>query len=290
MAWVSYFLARRQPAINVQNLGQTIRRALKEDIGSSDLTSQLLIPKNKIVQAKIITREPCLLCGVEIAKKVFLAVNGDLKFIALKKDGTLVGANQVVATISGSAQSILKAERVALNFLGILSAVATKTRRFVKMAAQKSIKIIDTRKTIPGLRELQKYAVRIGGGYNHRFCLEEMVLIKDNHLKLMPKPLKFPKLPEQRKIEIEVENLGEFKRVLALHPDVIMLDNMKLSDIRQAVKIRNHTKNQNLILLEVSGGINFKNIKKYASTGVDLISIGELTDSLSAIDLSLEVI
>ena len=142
----------------------------------------------------------------------------------------------------------------------------------------------------PGLRELQKYAVRIGGGYNHRFCLEEMVLIKDNHLKLMPKPLKFPKLPEQRKIEIEVENLGEFKRVLALHPDVIMLDNMKLSDIRQAVKIRNHTKNQNLILLEVSGGINFKNIKKYASTGVDLISIGELTDSLSAIDLSLEVI
>ena len=290
MAWANYFLKETPPVINPKILDQVVGLALKEDLGRGDLTTALTIPKNKKIQAKIIAREDFLLCGINVAKKVFLSVDPTLKFQPKIKDGKKVTRHQTLAVISGCARSILTAERVALNFLAILGAVATKTSLFVKTAANSKVKIVNTRKTIPGLRELQKYAVRIGGGYNHRFSLDEMVLIKDNHLKLVVQSLKLPKVPPGRKIEIEVESLKEFKQVLALHPDVIMLDNMKINAIRQALKLRNQITSKNPCLLEVSGGINLKNIKKYAATGVDLISVGELTDSLTAIDLSLEVI
>lgn len=291
MAWDKYFLTTKPATINPKTIEQIVHLALKEDLGSGgDITTKLTIPKDNKIKAKIIARENFLLCGINVAKEVFLTIDPTIKFEPKIKEGNRVKNKQTLAIISGRAQSILTAERVALNFLAILSAIATKTNLFVKTAANPKVKIIDTRKTIPGLRELQKYAVRIGGGYNHRFSLDQMVLIKDNHLKLLAQSLKLPKTPPGQKIEIEVENLTEFKKVLALRPDVIMLDNMKISTIHQALKLRNQLKSKIPCLLEVSGGINLKNIKKYAATGVDLISVGELTDSLTAIDLSLEVI
>jgi nicotinate-nucleotide pyrophosphorylase (carboxylating) len=216
-----------------------------------------------------------------------------VEFIHKIKEGKMVKAKKTIAIISGKASSILTAERVALNLLSLLSGIATKTREFVKEIEPYKTKITDTRKTMPGLRELQKYAVRIGGGHNHRIRLDEMILIKDNHIKATAGYSKLPSVPKGYKIEIEAQNLDEFKHALYFKPDIIMLDNMKIEDIKEAVKIRDNTEFKSHHLpskLEASGGIYLNNIKEYAATGVDIISVGELTDSVKSVDISLDVI
>jgi nicotinate-nucleotide pyrophosphorylase (carboxylating) len=292
MVYAKDFLSKSKPKINPHKLKSIIRLALSEDLGRGDLTTQLSIPKGAFIKAKIIAKEDFLLCGIDLACAVFKTVDSDLKFKAQAKEGENVSHRDTLAIISGRASSILTAERVALNLLSLLSAVATKTSKFVKKIAPFKTKITDTRKTIPGLRSLQKYAVRIGSGYNHRMRLDEMVLIKDNHLKIMRGYSGLPKVPRGCKIEIEAQNLKEFKHALSFKPDIIMLDNMKIRDVREAVKIRNNLKinrQPNCILLEASGGIHLGNVKKYAATGVEIISIGELTDSVKSVDISLEV-
>jgi len=293
MAYAKYFLSENKPKIEPQELNLVIKRALTEDIGCFDITTRLSIPKDKIITTKIIAKEDFLLCGIIVARQVFKIIDCGLRFEQKAKEGAWVASQDVLAVISGNAHSILTAERVALNFISLLSGVATKTAKFVKAIKPHKVKIVDTRKTIPGLRQLQKYAVRIGGGYNHRMCLDEMILIKDNHLKIMGKYSKF-QMPNGYKIEIETQNLKEFIHVLSLKPDIIMLDNMKIQDIQKAVKIRNNLmincQTCRITKLEASGGIHLGNVKKYAATGVEIISIGELTDSIESVDISLEVL
>jgi len=293
MAYDKYFLSERKPEINPEKLEAIIRHALIEDIGRGDITTQLTIPKDKEIKAKIIAKEDFLLCGVIVAEKVFKTVDPGIKFEQKIKEGKEVKARKSIAVISGKASSILTAERVALNLLALLSGIATKTREFVKEIEPFKTKITDTRKTMPGLRELQKYAVRIGGGHNHRIRLDEMILIKDNHIKATDGYSKLPSVPPGYKIEIETQNLEEFKHALYFKPDIIMLDNMPIDQIKEAIKIRNSTEfksHHSPTRLEASGGIYLDNIKKYAATGVDIISVGELTDSVKSVDVSLEVV
>ncbi len=279
-----------------------VRAALREDIGKSDLTSELIIPAEKNVNAIIITRQACIICGLDIAKQVFKIQDKKIGFVPLARDGQYLKKDAVLARLKGKAGSILTAERVALNFLTLLSGIATKTYEFVKAVKPYRVKILDTRKTIPGLRKLQKYAVRIGGGHNHRMSLSDMVLIKDNHIKVTESPshqvTNIRKIIEEArkkagkkvKIEIEVKNLREFKEALKAAPDIIMLDNMRVSQMKKAVKILHGTPYSiRRTLIEASGGINLKNVHKVASTGIDLISVGALTHSVKSIDMSLEI-
>jgi len=287
-----YFLFKSKPRIDPQELKSIIKRALAEDIGRGDITTRLSIPKSISIKAEIIAQESFLLCGINLAGEVFKTIDPGLKFQPKAKEGKRVFNQETLAVISGKASGILTAERVALNLLSFLSGIATKTSKFVKKIEPFKTKIADTRKTIAGLRQLQKYAVRIGAGYNHRMRLDEMVMIKDNHLKIMGGYSKLPKVPKGCKIEIETQNLEEFIRALSFKPDVIMLDNMKIRDILKAVKVRNKLRSNCRTcrtLLEASGGIHLGNVKKYAATGVDIISIGELTDSVESADISLEI-
>lgn len=276
-------------------LNRVIRGALREDIGKQDITSECLIPKKKRIKAALVVKQDCLLCGINIAAQVFKLENARIKFKPLFQDGQRIKKGTVIAKLNGPAQGILSAERVALNFLSLLCGVSTRTREFVEQVKPYQAKVMDTRKTIPGLRLLEKYAVRIGGGYNHRFSLSQMLLVKDNHLKIIGGYKKLPKIAK-RKVEMEVKNLAEFKQALALQPDVIMLDNMSASNIKKAVQIV-QIKNCQLPIahrplprLEASGGITLKNVKIIASCGVDMISIGSLTHSINSVDISLEVL
>lgn len=280
-----------------------VKKTLGEDIGKGDITSRLVIPKEKKAGAVIITREACVVCGLDIAKAVFKSRDKTTTFATRTKDGKVLKKGAVLAKIEGKAVSILAAERVALNFLTLLSGIATKTREFVKAVRPYKVKILDTRKTIPGLRKLQKYAVRKGGGYNHRMGLSDMVLIKDNHIKIAEShSLRAAnitrlingarkKFGKKIKIEIEVKSLREFKEALKAKPDMIMLDNMHVRDVKKAVKMnRDKRYAKSNTLLEASGGITLKNVRKVASTGIDMISVGELTHSVKSIDMSLEIL
>ncbi|MFY9402025.1 MAG: carboxylating nicotinate-nucleotide diphosphorylase [Candidatus Omnitrophota bacterium] len=280
--------------LNREKLDYVVRHALLEDIGKGDITTQLTIPKEKEIIAKIILKEDSVVCGLEVAERVFKTVDSSVIFKSLVEEGKKIRAKRpkAIARISGKASSILTSERVALNLLGMMSGIATRTREFVEEIKPYKTKISDTRKTIPGLRELQKYAVRVGGGYNHRMGLDEMILIKDNHIKVTNGYDKLPSVPKGFKIEIEVQNIAEFKHALYFKPDVIMLDNMSLGEIKEAVKIRNNTEFKSHhppTLLEASGEINIDNIKEVAASGVDIISIGEITDSVKSVDISLEI-
>ena len=287
-----HFLSHDEPRLDPNKLDLIIRHALLEDIGKGDITTELTIPKNKVIKADIVAKEDCVLCGMEVLERVFQIVDKSIKFIPKVKEATPIKKAKIIVSLEGKAHSILEGERVALNLLSHLSGIATKTREYVKMVEPNKVKITDTRKTMPGLRELQKYAVRIGGGFNHRMALDEMILIKDNHLQVTEGYTQLPKVPKGYKIEIEVENLDEFKHALKFKPDVIMLDNMQLEDIKKAVEIRNgtaFTSHHPKTKLEVSGGITLDTLKPIAASGVDLISVGELTHSVKAIDFSLEV-
>jgi len=279
-----------------------VKKALAEDIGFGDITTKLFIPKGSKVKAIILAKEDLIVCGVPVAKQVFKQLDKNISFTALINEGAAAKKNDVIAKISGKTRSILSAERVALNFLGFLSGIATKTKEFVEAIQPYKTKILDTRKTIPGLRALEKYAVRIGGGYNHRMSLDEMVLIKDNHIQVTRSPghkvtsIKDiinqirNRIPKGMKIEIEVEDLKQFREALNEKPDIIMLDNMSTSQIKEAVRLRNNLSGNYKPLLEASGGITLANIKDYASTGVDMISIGALTHSIDSVDVSLEIL
>jgi nicotinate-nucleotide pyrophosphorylase (carboxylating) len=279
--------------MNYDNIAQLICDILREDIGSRDITTELTIPKSAAIKAILLTKEDCVVCGLGICQLVFKTQDKRIKFKPVVQEGVITKKGQILAKIEGSARSILTAERVALNFISFLSGVATKTREYVQAVKPYRVKIIDTRKTIPGLRILEKYAVRIGGGYNHRMSLDEMVLIKDNHIKILRNFKKLSKLPRRAVLEIEVKNLREFREALKLRPDIIMLDNMSTSVMREAVRIRNRlciNCNPRRPQLEASGGINLKNIKKVAACRVDMISIGALTHSVKSTDISLEVL
>ena len=263
-----------------------VKLALNEDLyPSGDITSNL-IKNKKIIKAKIITNQNAIIGGLLFAKHAFLLVDKKIKFIAKKKDGSFVKRKSVIATIQGNAQNILIAERVALNFMSHISGIATKTNSFVKMAGKKC-KICCTRKTIPTLRVIQKYAVKLGGGINHRFNLSDEFLIKDNHIassdikKIVTLAIKNKK---GKKITVEVDNLKQLKEIIGLKFDTVLFDNMNIKILKIGVKLA-----KKYYETEASGNINFKTIKKIASSGVDRISVGSLTHSTQAIDLKLEI-
>lgn len=273
---------------------EIIKQALKEDIGARDITTESIIPAKKFIKAVILSKENGVICGLDVVSFVFKLQDKNIKFKPLVQDGDFIKKGKILATITGKARSILTAERVALNFLSLLSGISTNTRKFVNAIKPYKAKIMDTRKTMPTLRFMEKYAVRIGGGFNHRMSLDEMVLIKDSHIKIVGGINKLTAFSQKYKnVEVEVRNPREFKEALCLMPDIIMLDNMKIGDIKKAVKIRN-----NLSLkiynprpkLEVSGGVNLKNVKGIASTGIDMISIGALTHSIKSLDIKLEIL
>jgi nicotinate-nucleotide pyrophosphorylase (carboxylating) len=282
------------------NIKDIVSQALAEDIGTGDITTRTFIPKDKIVEAVIIAKENFLVCGLSVTSLVFRTQDKNIRFKALARDGEQVKKGKILARISGRAVSILTCERVAINFLGLLSGIATKTKKFIEAVKPYKVRILDTRKTIPGLRLLSKYAVRIGGGFNHRLALDEMVMLKDNHGKILNLKSKMQnfapiikKVRSKKEIEIEVRNLKEFKIALKLNPDIIMLDNMKVTDIKKAIQIRNAFAfkfSHPLPKLEASGGINLKNVKRVAATGVEMISIGALTHSIDSVDISLELL
>jgi len=260
---MSYF-----EGVDIKN---TIKQALVEDIGSADITTQRVIPQNKYARAVLLAQQDCVVCGLAVAAQVFKSLDKNIKFRPQVKDGDQVKKGKVLARLDGRASSILTAERVALNFLSLLSGISTKTRKFVTAIKPYKARIVDTRKTTPGLRVLEKYAVRIGGGFNHRFALDEMFLVKDNHISLLGGIDKISGLSRKYELEIEAKNLNELKQALRLKPDIIMLDNMTLNDMKKAVGMRDDfsAKTRNLKpKLEASGGINLNNIRQVASTGV----------------------
>ena len=267
--------------------------ALKEDLGHGDVTTDALIEPGLKGLAWLKAKEELVLCGLEVAKEVFFLVDSELSFIPLRKDGEAINSGEVVAEIRGKVASILKGERVALNLLQHLSGVATYTRKFVEKVKDFPVKILDTRKTIPGLRVLEKYAVSCGGGANHRFGLSDGVLIKDNHIKACGSVKEAlvrarARLPHVYKIEIEVKDLEELKEALMAGADAVLLDNMDLETLKEAVKLARKIKKD--AILEASGGVRLENVREIAATGVDLISIGRLTHSAPAVDLHLKVV
>jgi nicotinate-nucleotide pyrophosphorylase (carboxylating) len=267
--------------------------ALREDIGDGDLTTEFFVPKNAQASAKIVVRERAVLAGARTAAEVFRRIDKNLRVSMLQEDGSEISAGESVLEVQGQASSILKGERVALNFLQRLSGIATLTRTFVDAAANKQVRILDTRKTTPGLRALEKAAVVAGGGANHRFGLFDMALIKDNHLALnanfdaFAKAVrKFRETYPNLKIEVEADKLEQVHAILKIDGvDMILLDNMKPAEIREAVALGKKHK----MKFEASGGITLKNIRQIAATGIDYISIGALTHSPRAIDFSLEI-
>ncbi len=275
-----------------------IDNALEEDIGSGDITSRIFIPQDKKIKAVLLLEEKGVVAGINIAEKVFKTVDKDISFKPLCRDGALKSAGSSLALIEGNARSILSAERTVVNFFSHLSGIATLTQEFVDKIKPFKAKITDTRKTIPGLRFLEKYAVSVGAVSFHKIGLWDGVLIKDNHLAIRPlreswdfiKTIK-SRVEREIKVEVEVKNLEEFKLALNSGVDIIMLDNMNLAQIKKAVKI-NHQASKSSgrqVLLEVSGGVNLKTVRAIAATGVDIISLGCLTHSAKAVDISLEV-
>ena len=275
-----------QIKLSINFIKNTVKLALNEDLyPSGDITSNL-IKNNKTIKTKLITNQNAIIGGLLFAKHTFSLVDKKIKFVLKKKDGSFVKKNSIIATIQGNAQNILIAERVALNFMSHISGIATKTNQFVKLAGKKC-KICCTRKTIPTLRVIQKYAVKLGGGTNHRFNLSDEFLIKDNHIassdirNVVALAIKNKK---GKKITVEVDNLKQLKKIIGLKFDTVLFDNMNIKTLKKGVKLA-----KNYYETEASGNINLKTIKKIAATGVDRVSIGSLTHSAQAIDLKLEV-
>lgn len=273
-------------------IGDPIEIALREDIGDGDVTTDFFVSKNQPAMAQVVARERAILAGTETAAEVFRRVDSAVKIAVFRKDGSEVNAGDNVIELRGQARSIFKAERVALNFLQRLSGIATLTRRFIDAAANQHVKILDTRKTTPGLRALEKAAVVAGGGANHRFGLFDMVLLKDNHLAVnggfdafATAVRKFREARPNVQIEVEADTLEQVRTFLEIDGiDMILLDNMKPAQIREAIAL-----GKNKVKFEASGGVTLKNIRQIAATGVDYISIGALTHSPHAIDFSLEL-
>ena len=264
----------------------TVKLALNEDLyPSGDITSNL-VKNNKIIKIKLISNQKAVIGGLEFAKQTFKLIDKKIKFNLKKKEGSSVKKNTLVATIEGKAQNILIGERVALNFISHISGIATKTNAFVKLAG-KNCKICCTRKTIPNLRVIQKYAVKLGGGTNHRFNLSDEYLIKDNHIAssdiktLVSLAIKKKK---GKKITVEVDNLNQLKKIIGLKFNTVLFDNMNIKNLKAGVKMA-----KKYYETEASGNITLKSVKKFSTTGVDRISIGSITHSAPAVDLKLEI-
>ena len=276
-----------QIRINKNFINNVVKLALNEDLyPSGDITSSL-IENSKIIKLKLISNQKAVIGGLEFAKQTFRLIDKKIKFILKKKEGSFVKKNDLIATVQGKAQSILIGERVALNFISHISGIATKTSQFVKLVKRKSCKICCTRKTIPNMRVIQKYAVQLGGGVNHRFNLSDEYLIKDNHIassdiiNLVALAIKNKK---GKKITVEVDNLNQFKKIFGLKFNTVLFDNMKIKNLKEGVKLA-----KKYYVTEASGNINLKSVKKVAATGVDRISVGSITHSVSAVDLKLEI-
>ena len=264
----------------------TVKLALNEDLyPSGDITSSL-VENDKSIKIKLIANQSAIIGGLLFAKQAFYLIDQKIKFRIKKRDGSNVKKGSLIATIEGKAKNILIAERVALNFLSHISGIATITNKFVKLAGKKT-KICCTRKTIPNLRVIQKYAVKIGGGINHRFNLSDEYLIKDNHIAssdLKTLVIKAIKNKKGKKITVEVDNLNQLKSLMGLKFDRVLLDNMSSSNLKKAVKLIN-----GFYETEASGNVNLKTVKSIAKTGVNRISIGSITHSAPAIDFKLEI-
>ena len=271
-------------------IDRIIRLALEEDLGSGDLTTNTVVRPESKGRAVLIAKQDLILAGLPVFKRTFEIVNSDTRFESFFEDGQSVSQNSKVCEISAPVQAILKAERTGLNLLQRMSGIATLTRKYEEQIRGFKARVLDTRKTTPGLRVLDKYSVRMGGGYNHRFGLYDGVIIKDNHIHAagsITKALSLCRksIPHALKIEIEVEDLEGVAEALQAGADIIMLDNMSVDEIKKAVEL---VKGQSV--LEVSGNVSLENIKSIAATGVDLISVGALTHPAPAADLSLELI
>ena len=264
----------------------TVKLALNEDLYPlGDITSNL-IQNNKIIKAKLISNQNAIIGGLSFVKHSFALVDTKIKFSIKKKDGSFVKKNSLIATIQGKARNILVAERVALNFLSHISGIATKTNKFVKQV-KKKCKICCTRKTLPNFRVIQKYAVKLGGGKNHRFNLSDEFLIKDNHIassnlkELVSLAIKNKK---RKKITVEVDNLNQLKKIMGLKFDTVLFDNMSIKNLKTGVNIA-----KKYYETEASGNINLNTVKSIAATGVDRISVGSITHSAPSVDFKLEI-
>jgi nicotinate-nucleotide pyrophosphorylase (carboxylating) len=270
-------------------LANLIRKALDEDIGAGDITTWAALRGNEAGLARATAKTGMVVAGIDVFGEVFLTVDPTLVFKALRRDGDRVDKGDLLAEVSGRLASILTAERVALNIFQRMSGIATETRRYVDRVSGLTVKILDTRKTVPGLRILDKHAVRVGGGFNHRFALYDGVLIKDNHIAAaggVGEALRRvrERIPHTLKIEVEVKNLTELDEALAAGADAVLLDNMGLAEM--AVAVRRVARS---IPCEASGNMTLERIREVAETGVDLISVGALTHSVTAADISLNV-
>jgi nicotinate-nucleotide pyrophosphorylase (carboxylating) len=275
--------------INSKELNRIIKYALREDIGPKDLTTVSVISKSQNAIAYVIAKENGIICGLKVAKKIFQHCDPKIKWKAFIKDGNEVEAGDKIVKMKGNLRTLLICERTALNFLQRMSGISTITKKYVDEISLTKTKLLDTRKTAPGLRMLDKYAVKIGGGTNHRFGLYDMVLIKDNHIKAagsITKAVQQVRKKNKKKfvVEVEVDSIGELKEALSNDVDIIMLDNMDVDEMKHAVQLIDGK-----VKTEASGKITLENIRKVAETGVDFISVGALTHSVKALDISMEI-
>jgi nicotinate-nucleotide pyrophosphorylase (carboxylating) len=269
---------------------ELVRRAILEDVGAGDITSEAIIPADKTCVAVMIAKEEGIICGHLVGQATFLSMDPTITYEVLAPEGSAVIKGQEVARISGNARAILTAERVALNFMQRMSGIATQTHILSESIKYYHARLVDTRKTTPGLRLVEKYAVRTGGGINHRYGLHDAILIKDNHIAVAGSIREAVMAARKRathisRIEVEVENLEELQLALEVGADIILLDNMDVDTMRKAVEIT-----AGKAILEASGGITSDNLEEVARTGVDIISMGALTHSVKALDLSLEIV
>lgn len=280
--------------LDPEHYREFLQRSLAEDLGNGDITTQLVVSPGCRASGVLVAKASLVLAGMELFSGVFRLLDPSIEVQAGRVDGDELAAGETVARITGQARALLTGERVALNLIQRLSGIATVTRRYVSAVAGTQALIVDTRKTVPGLRDLEKYAVRVGGGQNHRRDLGEAVLIKDNHIRLaggIRQALEAVK-PAAGKvvwIEIEVTDLQQLQEAVSLEPDMVLLDNMSPKQVQQAVTYVRTVDTARRIRLEASGGINLSNVGEYAAAGVDWISVGALTHSAPAVDLSFEI-
>ena len=270
-----------------------VQLALAEDVGQGDITTDNMIPARSRSKARLISKSDGVICGINLAREVFKTLNRKIDFKALVSDGQKVRRGDVLVELSGSTRTLLSGERVAINILSFLSGIATQTRLYVDKIKPYKAYILDTRKTTPLLRQMERYAVRTAGGVNHRYNLSDMAMIKDNHRVVceglrMADVIRDLKKKIKTKIVVEVDNLIQLREILDSKADIILLDNMTPRQIARAVKLRDQARSH--VLLEASGGITLRNVKQYAAAGVDRISVGALTHSRQVLDISMEFI
>ncbi len=271
------------------NVVDSIRSALEEDIGQGDLTTSLLIPEDSESKAQFIAKGSFVLAGLPFAQEVFRILDSSILSEAFYKEGSKIQPGSIIAEVSGKTRAILSGERVSLNILQRLSGIATLTKMFVERIGGLKVKIVDTRKTTPCLRFMEKYAVRVGGGYNHRLGLFDGILIKDNHIEAVGSIKEAVRLAKKghhlSRIEVEVKNIQEVEEAIEAGTEIVMIDNMSVDNMKEAVKI---TKGR--VILEASGNVRLDNVREIAEAGVDLISVGALTHSAVAADISLKIV